>query len=705
MKRVVFLAGVLCLLFGIAACERVADIDGERIRNADREPGNWLSHGRTYAEERFSPLTEINADNVDGLGLAWHYDINTLRGVEATPIVDGGIMYATSVWGITFALDARTGEELWRYNPQVNPAKAKDACCDVVNRGPAVWEGKVFVGALDGRLIALDARTGKELWSVQTTDPAKPYTITGAPRIIDDKVIIGNGGAEYGVRGYITAYDTDSGEQLWRFYTVPGQPGSDDSNDGKGMQLALQTWSVEDKFWEAGGGGTVWDSMAYDPDLDLLYIGVGNGSPWNRYARSPSGGDNLFLSSIVALRPDDGNYVWHYQTTPGDAWDYTATQHMILADIEIAGKMRKVLLQAPKNGFFYVLDRETGQLISAEKYAPSTNWALRIDQETGRPVENPQADYRDAPRLVFPAPYGAHNWQPMSYSPNTGLVYIPVMEIPFVYGQKDGYRYHEFNWNLGVDFLNSVQDVPQSVAVEKAVRAQVRGFIQAWDPVTQQEVWRISHGHAWNGGMLSTAGNLLFQGNGEGNFVAYRADTGEQLWSFFSQTGIIAPPITYAVDGEQYITVLAGYGGTFALASGVPIPLKEHHKSGRVLTFKLGAANELPELDAAQEAVVPVPPDNPKISDTRLQSGRLIYHEQCMVCHGPGVVGGGVIADLRRMDAQTHELFADIVLRGIYSGKGMVSFAPILSEQDVEDIHAYIIKRANEDYAFLKSKQ
>ena len=593
------------------------------------------------------------------------------------------------------------GEEIWRYDPKVDPAKGKDACCDVVNRGVAAWRGKVYVGVLDGRLIALDAATGSEVWSVQTTDPEKAYTITGAPRIVKGKVIIGNGGAEYGVRGYVSAYDAETGEMAWRFYTVPGDPS--EPYEQPILERAAETWSNDGEYWKAGGGGTVWDSMAYDPEADLLYIGVGNGSPWSREERSPGGGDNWFLSSIVALRPDTGEYVWHYQTTPGDNWDYTATQHIILTDITLDGTPRKVLLQAPKNGFFYVIDRISGKLISAGKYEPKVNWATHIDMETGRPVENPDAQYtEDEAKLIYPAPYGAHNWQPMAYSPDTNLVYIPTMEIPFAYQRDSKTEYHRFNWNLGIDVATQIIDAPQTPDVKKATRALVRGSVLAWDPVEQREVWRIAQDHAWNGGLLATAGNLIFQGSG-GYFSAHRADTGQKLWDFFAQTGIIAPPVTYELDGQQYVTVQAGYGGAFALASGVELPISEHHKLGRVLTFKLGASGELPAISAEMVAI-PEPPDS-RGGKALSDRGALLYHRHCSVCHGANAVGGGVLGDLRTMDAKTHELFQDIVFKGVYAAKGMVAFSPVMSESDVDAVHAYIIYRARQDYEILKREQ
>jgi len=420
MKRIGALAATLAAMALLAGCgDKTADIDAVRIAAADGNAAEWVTHGRTYGEQRFSPLDKVNVSNAGQLGLAWSFDLPENRGIEATPLVADGVMYTTSSWSIVRAFDAKTGKLIWEFDPKVPRKTGVKACCDSVNRGVALWEGRVYFGALDGRLISLDAKTGKQVWSTVTVDQSKPYTITGAPRVIKGKVLIGNGGAELGVRGYLSAYDARNGKLLWRFYTVPGEQPTDDAASDEAMKIARPTWKGE--FWKVGGGGTVWDSMAYDPDLDLLYIGVGNGSPWNRDIRSPGGGDNLFLSSIVALKPDTGKYVWHYQTTPGESWDYTATQHIILADLTIGGKPVKALMQAPKNGFFYVIDRTNGKLISADNYVP-VSWATGVDPATGRPVETPNARYGSGPALAMPGPLGGHNWQPMAYSPKTNLV-------------------------------------------------------------------------------------------------------------------------------------------------------------------------------------------------------------------------------------------------------------------------------------------
>jgi quinohemoprotein ethanol dehydrogenase len=693
--------GVLMVMSALVACtqktpeapklETPAAVTKERILNADGEPGNWLSHGRTYSEQRYSPLSQITDQNVDQLGLAWHFDLGDIRGIEATPIVVDGVMYVTGGWSKVFALDAVTGEQIWAYDPGVDKAYFINLCCDAVNRGVAAWEGKIITGVLDGRLVALDAATGELAWEVQTTPTDKPYSITGAPRVVDGKVIIGNGGSELGVRGYVTAYDANSGDQLWRFYTVPGNPNEPFENAIHAE--TVKTWSGE--WWNVGGGGTAWDAIAHDPELDLLYIGVGNGAPWNRVYRSAGSGDNLFLSSIVALRPDTGEYVWHYQTTPGESWDYTATQHMILADLEIDNRIRKVIMQAPKNGFFYVLDRATGEFISAEKYTLAT-WATHIDPESGRPVETPEARYEETgvPTFQFPGPLGGHNWHPMSFSPDTGLVYIPAQEIPMVYGHDSDYEYNPDGWNAGVRFeLASAPDDPETRA---ALGEMVKGYISAWDPVSQTEKWRVQHSNMWNGGLLSTAGNVLFQGNAEGEFVAYAADTGERLWSQFAQTGVVAGPVTYSVDGEQYVAVAAGWGGSFALVGGeLASRSKGAVSNPRVLVYKLNADKSLPPMpEPAQLAAIT--PMEAVGDEASIIEGHRLYIANCNMCHGDRAVSGSSIPDLRKMSADTWELFKPIVLGGLRHEQGMVGFAETLSAEDTDAIYAYLVKRRND---------
>ncbi len=661
-------------------------ITDERLRNAASEPGNWLSHGRTYDEQRFSTLDQIDQNNVDDLGLVWYFDVPTERGMEATPIVVDGTMYVTGSWSIVYALDAATGEELWRYDPQVPKSWAVYACCDAVNRGVAVWGDSVFVGTLDGYLVSLDASTGEENWRADTIDRQPPYTITGAPRIVEGLVVIGNGGAEYGVRGYVTAYDATNGEQRWRFYTVPGNPA--DGFESDIMKAAAETWTGE--WWKFGGGGTVWDSMAYDPELGLLYIGVGNGSPWDRNVRSPGGGDNLFLSSIVALKAGTGEYVWHYQTSPGDTWDYTATQHMVLADIEIGGEPRKVLMQAPKNGFFYVLDRTDGSLISAEAYV-QVNWATGIDKETGRPVEAPNARYTEGPFLILPSPFGGHNWHPMAYNPSSRLVYVPAQDIPYLLAQDPNFEVNQIFWNTAIS--NAHIPPPEDPEVLKQIQGMVSGQLVAWDPVEQREVWRYQHAGPWNGGVLTTAGNLVFQGSLIGEFAAYDASSGERLWAFPVQTGVAAAPATYSADGQQHVAIAAGWGTVFAMISGGPARAMGIKNVSRILSFKLGGDASLPQAEPSPLPPLAEPPAQ-EASAELVEAGRITYAKRCFMCHGDYAESGGLVPDLRYASPETHAAWDGIVLGGALLDKGMPAFGLALTKEDSDALRAYVIDRS-----------
>jgi len=642
----------------------------------------WRSHGRTYFEQRHSPLNAININTVNELGLKWSFDLGASRGIETTPIVHDGIMYVTATWNRVHALDAKTGKQLWGFDPMIDKEQASKACCDVVNRGVAIWGDSVFTGTMDGRLISLNAKTGKKHWDVNTIDKSKPYTISGAPRIIDGKVIIGNGGAELGVRGYVSAYDAETGKKLWRFYTVPGNPA--DGFENAAMEMAAKTWTGE--YWAAGGGGTAWDSMAYDPELDLLYVGVGNGSPWNHSIR---GGDNLFLSSIVALRPATGEYVWHYQTTPAESWDYTATQHMILADLEIKGKRRKVIMQAPKNGFFYVLDRETGEFISANNFVPVT-WASHIDPTSGRPVETTAARYSGKqPSLQLPGPLGAHNWQPMSYSPDTGLVYIPAQEAPWVYVDKANYRLTDGAWNTGTDF--SYGGLPTDKALFKAVKASLKGRLIAWDPISQSAKWTHEYQGPWNGGVLSTAGGLVFQGSSDAHFAAYNDKTGELLWRFFTQTG------AYEIDGDQYIAVASGWGGSYVLGYGGVLTTGSEPKIGRVMVFKLGENETLPKIPDT-EIVKRTIPEPLNVDQNVIKKGAAAYANTCVFCHGDQAFSSGLIPNLRYSKITTSaDAWRSIVLEGALAKQGMPNFGRVLDIDTVEAIRAYVISEANSD--------
>ena len=677
----------------------VGMIDDQRIIDADDEPGNWLAYGRTYEEQRFSPLQQINKTSVKDLGLAWYKDMGTNRALEATPIVVDGMMFFTSTWSRVYAVDAVTGEEKWSYDPQVPREWGRRACCDVVNRGVAVYKGHVYFGSLDGRLISLNAQTGERVWEEDTIiDRDRFYTVTGAPRVANDKVFIGNGGAEFGVRGYVTAYDAQTGDEVWRFFTVPGDPAQPAESDAQVM--AAETWKGTN-YWEYGGGGTVWNSIVYDPDLNSVYLGVGNGSPWTRELRSPGGGDNLFLSSIVALDADSGEYKWHYQTTPGDNWDYTAVQDIALADMTIDGVDRKVLLQAPKNGFFYVLDRTDGSLLRANQFAAVT-WASHVDMETGRPVEVAANSFDEQAQWVLPGPLGAHNWQAMSVDVEAGIAYIPVQENALIYAMSDEYyetglyKRHPGRMNLGLEFGRIAQLFIDNIAEQP----KVKGYLKAFNFLTGEEKWAVEFPHFWNGGVLATEGGLVFQGNVLGMFAAYDASTGEVLWDFNTYVSMLAPPITYQIDGVQYVSILTGTGGG-DLFSGAPLdPVPNpasltYSNTGRLLVFKLGGDESLPsptlrDMTIPEQQLV-------AMSDEKIAEGEILYHDFCAPCHGLIARSGGVIADLRMMGSGSHENFNAIVLEGALTANGMASFADSLTADETAVIHAYVKARAHED--------
>ncbi len=677
-------------LFSLAACGSDpsrnlelfaggAGIDDAALANADADDANWLTYGRTYKEQRHSPLTEVNEETVDRLGLAWSYDVGNVRGLEGTPLVVDGVMYATSAWSMLHAIDARTGEQLWTHDPRVDRAHARFVCCDVINRGPAFYRGKVYTATLDGRIKAVAAESGETVWETQTTPKGEAYAITGAPRIAGGRVLIGNGGAEFGVRGYVSAYDAETGELDWRVYTVPGNPA--DGFETEALEAAAETWSGE--WWQAGGGGTAWDAIVYDPELDMVYIGVGNGSPWYSRLRSPGGGDNLYLSSILAVRASDGEYVWHYQTTPGDNWDYTATQPLMLAELEIDGRERRVIMQAPKNGFFYVIDRETGEFLSGTPFA-EISWATGMGED-GRPIENPEA--RDLAGGVFvqPGPNGAHNWHPMSYNANTGLVYFPVYDHSFPHRVDDEWSYDPRTHNIGLDLTNLTADAGEDVTVA--------GRLIAWDPVAGREVWRVEQPLPVSGGTLSTEGNLVFQGRADGTLTAHRATDGEVLWEFQHETGIAAPPISYSVDGTQYVAVLSGWGGPEVL---INTPLGQGKVApSRVLAFALDGSASLPP---PQPPLPPIeaPTFQLTASAADVEAGRELYAAKCFICHGFDVVNSGATPDLRRSTTATHESFADIVLGGIREPLGMPAFDDVLNAEDVRRIQAYVLARARE---------
>ncbi|RUP34375.1 MAG: PQQ-dependent dehydrogenase, methanol/ethanol family [Curvibacter sp.] len=657
---------------------RVDQVDGAYIQANAARSTDWPSHGLDYAETRFSRLQKINTGNVSKLGLVWSYNLESTRGVESTPLVVDGVMYVTASWSVVHAVDVRSGKRLWSFDPQVDKSKGYKGCCDVVNRGVALYQGKVFVAAYDGRLIALNARTGQKVWEQDTLiDHTHSYTITGAPRVIKGKVVIGNGGAEYGVRGYVTAYDAGTGAQAWRWFTVPGDPSKPFENEA--MARAAKTWDASGKWWESGGGGTAWDTMAYDPELNLMYIGTGNGSPWARSKRSPGGGDNLYLASIVALNPDTGEYVWHYQETPGDNWDYTSTQPMILADLKIDGRLRKVILHAPKNGFFFVIDRTNGRFISVKNFV-DVNWAKGYDAN-GRPIENPEARATDKPYDAVPGPFGAHNWHSMSFNPQTGLVYLPAQNVPLnlmdnrnwkFNGNQPGEPHGGLGWNLAM------------YANVEPPKSKPFGRLIAWDPVRQKAAWTQEQVSPWNGGTLTTAGNLVFQGTADGRLIAYDAKTGAKLWESPTGTGVVAGPITYEVDGRQYVSVAVGWGGVYGLAQRAT----DRQGPGTVYTFAVGGKAPLPDFVAYRlgELVSGV-----KYDPAQVQAGTMLYVSNCVFCHGvPGVDRGGNIPNLGYMDAAMIEHLDKFIFKGPAMARGMPDFSERLSLDDVQKIKAFI---------------
>ena len=658
----------------------VGAVQDQQIAIVADNSGDWLTYGRNYGEERFSPLGQITKDNVGQLGLAWSINLGTSRGIEATPLVVDGIMFISGPWSIVYAIDTRKGKILWTYDPQVPKGFGEKACCDVVNRGVAMYKGNIFVGTLDGRLVSINAATGKKKWEVLTVSHDRSYTITGAPRVMDGKVLIGNSGAEYGVRGYVTAYDAITGKKIWRFFTVPGNPAN--GFEHPEMKEAAKTWNGE--WWKYGGGGTAWDAFAYDPKLKLIYVGTGNGSVWNREIRSPKGGDNLYLSSILAIHAETGKLKWHYQTTPGDSWDFTAVQQIILTQLEIKGKQRNVLMQAPKNGFFYVLDRDTGELLSAEPYV-YVNWASKVDLKTGRPVETPNARYTKSNEQIYPGPFGGHNWQPMAFNPKTNLVYIPAREQSFTYGNQQNFVYDKDYWSLGIG------GNPANPTNKDPKFAKSFGKLIAWDPVQNKEVWSKIEKTTWNSGVLTTS-DLVFQGTAEGDFNAMDARTGQVLWTKNLGTGIVAPPITYLVDGVQYVTIAVGWGGV----QGQSSRNTEQINPGTVYTFAIGKNTAMPVFEKQPKKeylTLPV-----EVAEAQIDKGGNLFGKYCSACHTLSAGNpGGNIPNLTYSHPDVMGAFHQIVGDGIFLPKGMPKFGGRLSNEDISNIKGYILATAKKN--------
>jgi quinohemoprotein ethanol dehydrogenase len=673
-------------------------------------PQNWYTGGRDGDGTYYSPLTTINASNVSKLGFAWQYDLGQpLRGQEATPIVIDGVMYTSGTWGYVYAVDAATGRDLWRYDPKSDYFAGRNPCCDLVNRGVAVWKGKVYVASGDGRLHAIDAASGKKLWEADTiTDHKLPYASTGAPQIAGEVVVIGNAGADMshgGVRGYVAAYDLNSGAFKWRFYTVPPAVGQPLENPE--LAAAVKTWdTARDAKFKLGG--TAWDGFAYDPALKLVYFGTSNAAPYDLRQLGPSKLDTLYTASIIALHADTGRLAWYYQTTPHDSWDYDATQKMILTDLKVGGARHQVLLQANKNGFFYVLDRKTGALLSAKSYT-YVNWASGIDMKTGRPVLAKASDWYASPKIVYPSWGGGHTWNPMSLSAQTHLAYIPVIDSPAVWvdmvhnGGKmhylDGFFtangiFPDANYNAA-DLKRLYGPLPELKDIQAARKGKsLRELLRAWDPVAQKIVWEheTSSGiRGYDGGVTSTAGNLVFQGRGSGGLWVYAADSGQVLKVVETGSHIMAAPTTYAVNGEQYVAVQVGYGGT-AIATG-PIPSSsaaaKYENTNRIIAFKLGGG-AVPTPATRPTMMFDKPPEQTARQEA-IDAGELKFVEECSRCH---VLDLSTTPDLRRLNAGLHAAFKDIVLHGALAPAGMERFDDILSDKDVDNIHAYLIDQS-----------
>ena len=705
-------ASVMCSGTPTAIAAEAGDVTNERLLSADREPSNWFTLGRDSTQSYYSPLESINTKTVDRLGFAWDYDLGTKRGQEGTPIVVDGVMYASGYVGNVYAIDAMTGLEKWRFDPPIDAQSMRNACCDAVNRGVAVWKGRVYVASLDGRLFALDAATGIKVWSVDTIiDHSFSYSSSGAPLIAGNVVVLGNSGGDMdsnGVRGYVSAYDLDSGVLHWRFFTVPPAPGK--KFEHPELALAARSWDPA-RNPKHTGGGTVWDGMTYDPALNLLYFGTGNPAPNRPRKVSDIKTDELFTCSILALNPDTGRMVWYYQTTPGDQWDFDSTQKLVLADIKIAGRLQHVLMQANKNGFFYVLDRRTGRVLSANSFT-FVNWASSIDLKTGRPLIQPQAEYYQRPSNVYPSEAGGHSWQPMSFNPRTGLVYIPVADASnvLINLRANGGRLKFSNPGSGTGGMTPDDSYDPAASKElfgalpslESIQAErpgklVRELIRAWDPVKQITVWEhetSSGTRSYDGGILSTGGNLVFQGHGTGELVVYAADTGTLLKTVKTGSHIMAAPVTYAVNGVQYIAVQAGYGGA-GIAGMIPpkSAALEYDNENRILVFKLdGGAVPLPALLSTMPFPAPPPVT---ATQTQLDRGELKFAEQCARCH---VFGLGITPDLRKLSPGIHVAFRDIVLKGAFASAGMEGFTDILDDHDVDDIHAYLISEQRRAY-------
>jgi quinohemoprotein ethanol dehydrogenase len=695
---------------GATSPRAAGDVDAARLQAADSEPQNWFTGGRDKDGTYYSALASIDADNVKQLGFAWQYDLGyPRRGQEATPIVIDGVMYTSGTWGYVYAVVARTGRELWRYDPKPDYFAGRNPCCDLVNRGVAVWKGKVYVAAVDGRLHALNAATGQKIWEADTfIDHKLPYSSTGAPQIAGNVVVIGNSGADMGhgaVRGYVAAYDLETGALKWRFYTVPGAVGQPFENPE--LAAAAKTWDPH-RGAQFLGGGTAWDGFAYDADLNLVYFGTANAAPYDLRQLGAAKLDALYTASIIALHADTGRLAWYYQTTPHDSWDYDSVQKLIVADLKIGGTTQPVIMQASKNGFFYVLNRKTGKLLSAKNYT-YVNWASHVDMQSGRPVLTKNSDWYVSPKTVYPSWAGGHTWNPMSYSRETRLVYIPVLDVPSVWvdllhnGGTVKYIDGFFTVNgifaddtySSADLLRLYGPLPDFKSIKESRHVRpARELLRAWDPVAEKTVWEqeTSGGvRGYDGGVMSTAGNLVFQGRGSGELWVYAADTGKVLKVVKTGSHIMAAPMTYAVGGEQFVAVQVGYGGA-AITIG-PIPPQsaalKYENTNRIIAFKLGGG-DVPTPPLLVEEPFAKPPKQ-TASKAEIDAGEIKFIEECSRCH---VLGPSSTPDLRRLNAGLHAAFKEIVLHGALASAGMERFDDLLSDKDADHIHSYLIAQS-----------
>jgi len=672
----------------VADTAPAANVTSERLSNAASEPSQWMTVGGTYEERHYSPLNEVNRDTVSRLGLSWFADYDTNLSQQGTPLYIDGVIYVSTAWSKVYAYDARTGAQLWQYDPQTPKEIAIKVCCGIVNRGIAAYEGKIYLGTLDGYLVAINAKTGQEEWRKLTVDADKQYTVTSAPRVIKGQVVIGNSGSEFGVRGYLGAYNATTGEDIWRVYTVPGNPELGFENPQ--MEMAAKTWSGN--WWELGGGGTVWDAIVYDEINNLVVFGTGNGTPWDQRVRDPNGGDNLFVASLLAVDADSGEYAWHYQTTPGDTWDYDAMSPIMLLDLPFNGEQTRVVVQPNKNGMMYVLEAATGKLLKADAFT-EVNWNTGVDMVTGRPIEVPEARYsRDEIYNLAPGVQGGHGWHANAFNPETGLVYIATQRAYFVMRTAENFVPNPQGTNLGIDmgasfvYMRDNPDAPREFV----------GYVTAWDPVAGKAVWKSEEHDGPTGGVLSTGGGLVFSGGGNNTneFRAYDTVSGQKLWSFDTQTGMVAAPITFELDGKQYVAASVGINS----AGNYYAP-----NYSRLLVFAIDGAAVLPTPVSFTAPQLNPPPLT--ASAEEVAAGQQHYNANCAICHGNGGAARGAnfpnLLVSPMLNAQ--EAFDSIVLQGVRQERGMVSFADRLQPADTSAIRAYLISRAQEQLAALQA--